>query len=317
MLETMTPPIPASTGVLIVGAGPVGLALAGDLGSRGVECLLDRAVATARSTSRAWTWSACAPWNSAGAGASPTRCAMRPIRATSRRTTSTCTSMTGYEFGRERFPSRARRAAGAESPQKRERVARKTCSTRSCCDFARRSRRRRDDPSSVAGWSSSSEMADKVLATVERCRERRPAGGRGRTISSAATAARSRGAQPARHRHGRPAGADLHHQHHFPRAAVEVAARQGRSPTASSSSTSAACGAPSSRSTAATATACRSSARPPRGYVRRARSATPSGGSSASISTSRSSRSCRGCGANWSPTATAGRASSSPAMRRT
>jgi 2-polyprenyl-6-methoxyphenol hydroxylase-like FAD-dependent oxidoreductase len=40
MLETMTPPIPASTGVLIVGAGPVGLALAGDLGSRGVECLL-------------------------------------------------------------------------------------------------------------------------------------------------------------------------------------------------------------------------------------------------------------------------------------
>src|SRR5271157_4534122 len=40
MLETMTPPIPASTGVLIVGAGPVGLALAGDLGGRGVTCLL-------------------------------------------------------------------------------------------------------------------------------------------------------------------------------------------------------------------------------------------------------------------------------------
>ncbi len=35
MQETL-PPIPSDTEVLIVGAGPVGLALGGDLGTRGV-----------------------------------------------------------------------------------------------------------------------------------------------------------------------------------------------------------------------------------------------------------------------------------------
>ena len=40
MIETMTPPIPASTQVLVIGGGPVGLSLAGDLGLRGISCLL-------------------------------------------------------------------------------------------------------------------------------------------------------------------------------------------------------------------------------------------------------------------------------------
>ncbi len=44
--------------------------------------------ATARSISRAWIWSASAPWNSAGAGALCRRSKARPIRATTRRTIS-------------------------------------------------------------------------------------------------------------------------------------------------------------------------------------------------------------------------------------
>jgi 2-polyprenyl-6-methoxyphenol hydroxylase and related FAD-dependent oxidoreductases len=58
-----------ATRVLVVGAGPVGLALAGDLGWRGIDCLLieqsDGAI-----NSRRWTWSASARWSIAVAGAS-------------------------------------------------------------------------------------------------------------------------------------------------------------------------------------------------------------------------------------------------------
>jgi 2-polyprenyl-6-methoxyphenol hydroxylase-like FAD-dependent oxidoreductase len=94
----------AHTPVLIVGGGPVGLALAGDLGWRGIGCTLiersDGAITQAKMDfvgtrtmefCRRW---GIVPWvHAAGYNrAYPQDCAW-------------VSSLTGYEFGRERFPS--------------------------------------------------------------------------------------------------------------------------------------------------------------------------------------------------------------------
>lgn len=108
------------TPVLIVGAGPVGLALAGDLGWRGIPCLLiekgDGSIAQPRMDfvgvrtmefCRRWE---IVPWvESAGYNRDyPQDCAW-------------VTSLTGYELGRERFPSPREEKTPPQSPQKRER----------------------------------------------------------------------------------------------------------------------------------------------------------------------------------------------------
>jgi 2-polyprenyl-6-methoxyphenol hydroxylase-like FAD-dependent oxidoreductase len=107
--------------VLIVGAGPVGLALAGDLGWRGVPCVLieqtdgrieqpkmDLVGVRTMEFCRRWgiaDWVRDAPYP----GDYPQDCVF-------------LTSLNGFELGRERFPGRAFEACPPQSPQKRERV---------------------------------------------------------------------------------------------------------------------------------------------------------------------------------------------------
>jgi len=109
------------TPVLIVGAGPVGLALAGDLGWRGVPCILiektDGAIEQPKMDlvgprtmefCRRWgiaDWVRDAPYP----GDYPQDCVY-------------LTALNGFELGRERFPPRARERCPPQSPQKRERV---------------------------------------------------------------------------------------------------------------------------------------------------------------------------------------------------
>jgi 2-polyprenyl-6-methoxyphenol hydroxylase-like FAD-dependent oxidoreductase len=106
--------------VLIVGAGPIGLALAGDLGFRGVSCLLiekgvggviqpkmDLVGVRTMEYCRRW---GIVPWvESAGYNRDyPQDCAW-------------VTSLNGYELGREPFPPPNEEQPPPESPQKRER----------------------------------------------------------------------------------------------------------------------------------------------------------------------------------------------------
>jgi 2-polyprenyl-6-methoxyphenol hydroxylase-like FAD-dependent oxidoreductase len=109
------------TPVLIVGAGPVGLALAGDLGWRGIACTLiekgdgvieqpkmDLVGIRTMEFCRRWgiaDWVRDAPYP----GDYPQDYVF-------------LTALNGYELGREPFPGRAFEACPPESPQKRERV---------------------------------------------------------------------------------------------------------------------------------------------------------------------------------------------------
>ncbi|WP_263144928.1 FAD-dependent oxidoreductase [Pseudomonas sp. RIT-PI-AD] len=108
------------TPVLIIGAGPIGLALAGDLGFRGVDCMLiertDGAVLQPKMDMvgirtmefcRRW---GIVPWvESAGYNRDyPQDCAW-------------VTTLSGHEFGREVFPSPKDEKCPPQSPQKRER----------------------------------------------------------------------------------------------------------------------------------------------------------------------------------------------------
>jgi 2-polyprenyl-6-methoxyphenol hydroxylase-like FAD-dependent oxidoreductase len=109
-------PIP----VLIVGAGPIGLALAGDLGFRGVSCLLiekgdGRVIQPKMDLVGVRTMEYCRRWGivpwveSAGYNRDyPQDCAW-------------VTSLDGYELGREPFPPPNEEQAPPQSPQKRER----------------------------------------------------------------------------------------------------------------------------------------------------------------------------------------------------
>jgi 2-polyprenyl-6-methoxyphenol hydroxylase-like FAD-dependent oxidoreductase len=107
--------------VLIVGAGPVGLGLAGDLGWRGVPCLLiektdgtieqpkmDLVGVRTMEFCRRWgitDWVRDAPY--------PSDYPQDYVYVT---------ALNGYELGREPFPGRGLEPCPAESPQKRERV---------------------------------------------------------------------------------------------------------------------------------------------------------------------------------------------------
>src|SRR5215217_896371 len=113
---SMNSPIP----VLIVGGGPVGLALAGDLGWRGVRCLLieqsDGSIYQPRQDLVGIrTMEFCRRWGLVAAVEAS------PYPRDVRQDNVYVTSLAGYELGRERFPSMGEEKPRAVSPQKRER----------------------------------------------------------------------------------------------------------------------------------------------------------------------------------------------------
>jgi 2-polyprenyl-6-methoxyphenol hydroxylase-like FAD-dependent oxidoreductase len=106
--------------VLIVGGGPVGLALAGDLGWRGVECLLieqsDGSIYQPRmDLVGVRTMEFCRRWGLVGAVEAS------PYPRDYAQDNVYLTSLTGYELGRERFPGIGQAPPPPESPQRRER----------------------------------------------------------------------------------------------------------------------------------------------------------------------------------------------------
>jgi 2-polyprenyl-6-methoxyphenol hydroxylase-like FAD-dependent oxidoreductase len=112
---------PVHTPVLIVGAGPVGLALAGDLGWRGVACtLIEKTDGKVEHPKMdligVRTMEFCRRWGIAD------RVRDAPYPGDYPQDYVWLESFTGYEFGREKFPGRAFEALPEESPQKRERV---------------------------------------------------------------------------------------------------------------------------------------------------------------------------------------------------
>jgi 2-polyprenyl-6-methoxyphenol hydroxylase-like FAD-dependent oxidoreductase len=109
------------TPILIVGAGPVGLALAGDLGWRGIACTLiekgDGAIEQPKmDLVGIRTMEFCRRWGIADWVRDA------PYPGDYPQDYVFLTSLNGYELGREPFPGRAFEACPPESPQKRERV---------------------------------------------------------------------------------------------------------------------------------------------------------------------------------------------------
>jgi 2-polyprenyl-6-methoxyphenol hydroxylase-like FAD-dependent oxidoreductase len=110
----------ATVPVLIVGAGPVGLALAGDLGWRGIGCLVveqsDGSITQARQDLVGIrTMEFCRRWGLVQAVEAS------PYPRDVPQDNVYVTSLTGYELGRERFPSMGQEKPPSVSPQKRER----------------------------------------------------------------------------------------------------------------------------------------------------------------------------------------------------
>ena len=111
----------ARTPVLIVGAGPVGLALAGELGWRGVPCtLIEKTDGTIEQPKMdlvgVRTMEFCRRWGIVDW----VRDAPYPLDYPQDYVY--VTGLNGYELGRERFPGRGFEACPPQSPQKRERV---------------------------------------------------------------------------------------------------------------------------------------------------------------------------------------------------
>src|SRR4051812_44222123 len=107
--------------VLIVGAGPIGLALASDLGWRGVSCLLIEKTAAEVEHPKmdligVRTMEFCRRWGIADWVRDA------PYPGDYPQDYVWLTSLTGYELGREPFPGRAFEVCPPQSPQKRERV---------------------------------------------------------------------------------------------------------------------------------------------------------------------------------------------------
>ena len=108
------------TPVLIVGAGPVGLALAGDLGWHGIECLLieqsDGSIYQPRmDLVGIRTMEFCRRWGLVGAVEAS------PYPRDLPQDNVYVTSLAGYELGRERMATLDAAKPPPESPQRRER----------------------------------------------------------------------------------------------------------------------------------------------------------------------------------------------------
>jgi 2-polyprenyl-6-methoxyphenol hydroxylase-like FAD-dependent oxidoreductase len=202
--ETQTP-------ILIVGAGPVGLALAGDLGWRGVACLLveqsDGSIYQPRmDLVGIRTMEFCRRWGLVSAVEAS------PYPRDLPQDNVYVTSLAGWELGRERMATLDAAKPLPESPQRRERcpqnmfdpILREFAAAQPSATLRYRTR--------LVGFT---QDADGVTADVESesgIRERiRP----------------QPGARDARHRHGRHRGAHLHHQRDLPLPRPGCPARQG------------------------------------------------------------------------------------------
>jgi 2-polyprenyl-6-methoxyphenol hydroxylase-like FAD-dependent oxidoreductase len=102
--------------VLIVGGGPIGLALAGELGWRGIACELveqsDGVIATPKMNEvNARTMEFCRRWGIAEAVRNCPFPAEHPLDVVF------VTSMAGHELARMKRPSRAHQQAGSQSPE--------------------------------------------------------------------------------------------------------------------------------------------------------------------------------------------------------
>ena len=208
--------------VLIVGGGPVGLALAGELGWRGVPCTLiektdgsieqpkmDLVGIRTMEFCRRWgivDWVRDAPY--------PLDYPQDYIYVT---------GLNGYELGREPFPGRGFEPCPPESPQKRERVPQDMFDP-ILRRFAERLGARDAAVQLRAGFvcRDAGRRAAPACATPspERRNHRRRLHGRHRRR-------RQHRARAARHRHERQSGADLHHQRDVPLPELFRAARQG------------------------------------------------------------------------------------------
>jgi 2-polyprenyl-6-methoxyphenol hydroxylase-like FAD-dependent oxidoreductase len=109
-----------NTPVLVVGGGPVGLALAGDLGWRGIGCVLieqsDGSIYQPRmDLVGVRTMEYCRRWGLVPAVEGS------PYPRDYAQDNIYLTSLTGYELGRERFPGIGQAPPPKESPQRRER----------------------------------------------------------------------------------------------------------------------------------------------------------------------------------------------------
>src|SRR5258708_24407880 len=116
----VTPQPEQTVPVLIVGGGRVGLALAGDLGWRGIPCLLieqsDGAIVQPRmDLVGIRTMEFCRRWGLVGAVEAS------PYPRDIAQDNVYVTSLAGHELGRERFPSMGDENPPRVSPQKPER----------------------------------------------------------------------------------------------------------------------------------------------------------------------------------------------------
>ena len=121
--------------MLIVGAGPVGLALAADLGSRGVPCLVVEQGKGRRSI-RAPPRSTPARWSSCAAWAWPTRCATSARPTTFPHTALYCTTLTGFEIARIERPHHGGGGLDGRTARSGRSAATRSGSTRCCASCA-------------------------------------------------------------------------------------------------------------------------------------------------------------------------------------
>ena len=210
--------------VLVVGGGPVGLALAGDLGWRGIACTLveqsDGSIYQPRmDLVGVRTMEFCRRWGIVPAVEGS------PYPRDYAQDNIYLTSLTGYELGRERFPGIGQAPPPKESPQRRERCPQNMFDpilrafAASQKNVALRYRTR---------LVSFTQNADLRHRGDRKRRDRRARGNSGALHRRLRRRAQP-GARDARHRDAGQSGADLHHQRDLPLPAPALAARQGQS----------------------------------------------------------------------------------------
>ncbi len=215
-------PHDTKTPILIVGAGPVGLALAGDLGWRGVPCLLieqsDGSIYQPRmDLVGIRTMEFCRRWGLVSAVEAS------PYPRDLPQDNVYVTSLSGYELGRERFPTLDDAKPPPVSPQRRERcpqnmfdpILRDFAAAQSGVEMRYRTR-----------LVSFTQDRDGVTAEVENL----ATGEHGRIRADYLVGLRRRaqpGARGARDSDGGHRGAHLHDQCDLPLSRAGRAARQG------------------------------------------------------------------------------------------
>ena len=103
--------------VLIAGGGPIGLALAADLGRRGVRRCWSRSARTSCCPPRCWR-SVSAPWSSAASSASPSKVRNWGFPLDWPLDSVFVTDMRGYELGRVRTPALGEMPHSEFSPER-------------------------------------------------------------------------------------------------------------------------------------------------------------------------------------------------------